>query len=231
MSAQHVVEILTDHQNLTYFRQPQKLNRRQARWVTELSLYDFKLVHRPGRLNTQADLLSRRPDHDMGGDNNKDVTVLKTEWFRALPADNDGFLTRIRKHIKNLDASVEEALKENHKDWTRHDGLILFQGRIYVPRDARLQEDILKSHHDSPLAGHPGQHKTRELITHDYWWPRVATTHASMLRDVKPVNERNQIANPLRLLFIHIRYRHDHGRSSHMISLLDSWFLQDSMLS
>jgi hypothetical protein len=26
MSAQHVIEILTDHQNLTYFRQPQKLN-------------------------------------------------------------------------------------------------------------------------------------------------------------------------------------------------------------
>jgi hypothetical protein len=107
----------------------------------------------------------------MGGDNNKDVTVLKTEWFQALPVNDDGFLTRIRKHMKNLDASVQEALKENHKDWTQHNRLILFQGRIYVPRDAHLREDILKSHHDSPLAGHPGQHKTRELITRDYWWP------------------------------------------------------------
>src|SRR3954469_12742691 len=28
------IEVFTDHQNLTYFRKPQKLNRRQARWVT-----------------------------------------------------------------------------------------------------------------------------------------------------------------------------------------------------
>ena len=29
-------EVLTDHQNLTYFRKPQNLNRRQARWVMDL---------------------------------------------------------------------------------------------------------------------------------------------------------------------------------------------------
>ena len=28
-------------------------------------------------------------------------------------------------------------------------------------------------HHDSTLAGHPGQYKTWELITRDYWWPRM----------------------------------------------------------
>ena len=31
-------EVLTDHQNLTYFRQPQNLNRRQARWVLDLQV-------------------------------------------------------------------------------------------------------------------------------------------------------------------------------------------------
>src|ERR1700722_20023044 len=48
LGAKHSVEILTDHQNLTYFRQPQKLNRRQARWYSELAQYDFTLTHRPG---------------------------------------------------------------------------------------------------------------------------------------------------------------------------------------
>ncbi len=33
MGAAKDVEIWTDHQNLQYFRLPQKLNRRQARWV------------------------------------------------------------------------------------------------------------------------------------------------------------------------------------------------------
>ena len=64
--AKHSVEILTDHQNLTYFWQPQKLNCHQARWYLELAQYDFTLTHCPRQLNTQADSLFRHPDHDMG---------------------------------------------------------------------------------------------------------------------------------------------------------------------
>ncbi|SJL02762.1 uncharacterized protein ARMOST_06098 [Armillaria ostoyae] len=66
MGALEDVEIWTDHQNLQYFRKPQKLNRRQARWVTELAEYHFVLKHKPGTANVKADLLSRRSDHDKG---------------------------------------------------------------------------------------------------------------------------------------------------------------------
>ena len=41
-------EVWTDHRNLTYFKKAQKLNRRQARWHTELQEYDFQLIHKPG---------------------------------------------------------------------------------------------------------------------------------------------------------------------------------------
>ncbi|SJL11309.1 uncharacterized protein ARMOST_14712 [Armillaria ostoyae] len=58
MGALEDVEIWTDHQNLQYFRKPQKLNRRQARWVTELAEYHFTLKHKPGTANVKADLLS-----------------------------------------------------------------------------------------------------------------------------------------------------------------------------
>ncbi len=43
MGAAKDVEIWTDHQNLQYFRLLQKLNRRQARWVTKLAEYHFVL--------------------------------------------------------------------------------------------------------------------------------------------------------------------------------------------
>ncbi|SJL06532.1 uncharacterized protein ARMOST_09873 [Armillaria ostoyae] len=59
MGALEDVEIWTDHQNLQYFRKPQKLNRRQAQWVTELAEYHFILKHKPGTANIKADLLSR----------------------------------------------------------------------------------------------------------------------------------------------------------------------------
>ena len=48
MGAKEPVEIWTDHQNLQYFKKPQKLNRHQARWVTELSEYVINLSHKPG---------------------------------------------------------------------------------------------------------------------------------------------------------------------------------------
>ncbi len=57
--AKEQIEILTDHQNLTYFRKPQNINRRQARWVLDLQEYNFVLKHRPGKANTKADALSR----------------------------------------------------------------------------------------------------------------------------------------------------------------------------
>ncbi len=58
MGAAQDFEIWTDHQNLQYFRKPQKLNQRQARWVTELAEYHFFLHHKPEMANKKANLLS-----------------------------------------------------------------------------------------------------------------------------------------------------------------------------
>ena len=41
------------------FTDTKELNRRQARWSELLSDFNFKLVHRSGSLNAQADILSR----------------------------------------------------------------------------------------------------------------------------------------------------------------------------
>lgn len=75
------VEIITDHQNLTYFRAPQKLNRRQARWHLFLSEFNLTIKHHLGKTITQADALSRRTGHEKGDEDNKDVTILGEELF------------------------------------------------------------------------------------------------------------------------------------------------------
>src|SRR6266550_3576014 len=77
-------EVLTDHQNLTYFRKPQNLNRRQARWVTDLQEYEFVIKHRPGKTNSKADALSRRAGHEKGEKDNEGVILLKDEIFVRL---------------------------------------------------------------------------------------------------------------------------------------------------
>ena len=97
-------EIWTDHQNLTYFKKPQKLNRRQARWITELQEYNFTLHHKPGKTNVKADILSRRVDHKRGENDNEDVVLLKPEWFRRIEVGVEGkdaeFVERIKEVTK-----------------------------------------------------------------------------------------------------------------------------------
>ena len=93
-------EVLMDHQNLTYFKKPQNLNRRQARWVMDLQEYDFVIKYRPGKTNTKADLLSRRAGHDKGEQDNQGVILLKEELFVQLHDDDQALEDLITKAKK-----------------------------------------------------------------------------------------------------------------------------------
>ena len=126
-------EIWTDHQNLCYFRKAQKLNRRQARWVMELGEYNFTMHHKPGKTNIKADILSRRADHNRGEDDNKDVTVLKDEWFRRIETVRREEIAEETKKeaeqlLKKLFPNLEEEAKREaeealattlREEWTR----------------------------------------------------------------------------------------------------------------
>ncbi len=105
MGAAQDFKIWTDHQNLQYFRKPQKLNRCQARWVTDLAEYHFSLHHKPGASNKKADLLSRRADHEQGKEDNDEVIVLKPEHFRAL----------VMPTIEEVHTKIKQATLDHHR--------------------------------------------------------------------------------------------------------------------
>src|SRR5271168_213956 len=82
MGSPHVVTILSDHRNLTYFRTAQKLNRRQARWSLYLSKFNVRLIHVPGKHMIQSDALSRQPDLCPNDDHdNEDKVLLSDSMF------------------------------------------------------------------------------------------------------------------------------------------------------
>ena len=81
----HTTVIYSDHQNLTYFKSAQKLNRRQAWWSLYLSEFDVKLIHQPGSKMIQSDTLSRRPDFIPSKDtDNENMTLLPDSMFLNL---------------------------------------------------------------------------------------------------------------------------------------------------
>jgi len=184
-------EIWTDHWNLQYFMEAKKLNRRQAQWALYLSRFDFNLVHKPGPTMGKADTLSRCTNHKEGIEHdNKNIVLLKSEFFKVrvlrqghllIEGHEESILTKIRKS-KDLDESVVKAVEELKKlstkqlwseEWSEEQGLVLFRGKVYVPKDIKLRLEIIKLHHDTSVAGHPGQWKTLELVTRNYWWPGI----------------------------------------------------------
>src|SRR6202012_5284341 len=80
MGYRHEIMVFTDHKNLEYYRHPQRINRRVARYIPRLADYHYRLIHKPGRQN-HADALSRRPDHMKGEEDNTNITVLSPEVF------------------------------------------------------------------------------------------------------------------------------------------------------
>jgi hypothetical protein len=79
---------------------------------------------------------------------------------------------------------VAKAARELRKDksrgtiksaeWSESDGLLMFHGKIYVPKDRDLRCRIVEQHCDTRIAGHAGCFKTLELISHNYWWPQMS---------------------------------------------------------
>jgi len=81
LRAKHAVRIRTDHKNLQYFHQPQKINGRQACWFEFLQDFDYTLEHIPGTSNTIADLLSCSKDLNKGVNTDKPRVLLPNSLF------------------------------------------------------------------------------------------------------------------------------------------------------
>lgn len=53
--------IRTDHSSLPWLMRMKEPEGQLARWLERLGEYNFEIIHRPGRLRSNADSLSRRP--------------------------------------------------------------------------------------------------------------------------------------------------------------------------
>jgi len=141
------------------------------------------MVHKLGPTMGKANALSRCADHKEGIEHdNEDVILLKPTSFKVhmlpqghllIKGHEESILVKIRKS-KDLDESVVKAVEELKKlstrqlpseKWSEEQRLMLFRGKVYVLKDIKLRREIIKLHHDTLVAGHPGQWKTLELVT------------------------------------------------------------------
>ncbi len=101
----HIVEVLTDHNNLKNFMNIQKLNKKQVRWVMRLSICNFEIAHRSEKTNS-INASSRQSDY-------------KSENIFA----NCLLLTLQRKltRIESLNSFIFIAIRELYCIWVIND--------------------------------------------------------------------------------------------------------------
>ena len=130
------------------------------------------MKHVAGKSMRRVDSLSRRVDWAEGVErDNENQVMLKEEWLevRAMEQLIEGPEEEIVKKIKKAkdkDKEVIKAVEEMKKvgvkvlrneEWQIEEGLVLKEGRVYVPKDEKLRVEIIQLHHDTPIAEHGRQ--------------------------------------------------------------------------
>ena len=139
--------------------------------------FDLRLTHVPSSQLASPDALSCRPDLlPLSDSDNDDVTLLPPSLFvhvidlalSSRIASSSSSDPLILQALQSMDGSVPPAFRSHLSHWQHTDGILTYQGRVYVPPTGDLRRNILRRCHDHPTMGHPGFLKTRQLVAAEF---------------------------------------------------------------
>ena len=192
------VTVLTDHANLTFWKNPQKVNRRVARWFAMLQDYNLLIKHVPGKLHAAPDMLSCPPGTDKGELDNQDVTLLPPDSFICLTLEEDQEVIDLERSIVAAQKKYSELLKHWRRTKQISDKRASYTGELTackngvqaaIPPEDSLKREILRIYHDSIAAGHPGRDQTYENVAKWYWWPSMRNWIAQYVKGCGPCQQ------------------------------------------
>ncbi|KAF8748123.1 hypothetical protein RHS01_11031 [Rhizoctonia solani] len=158
-----------------------------ARWRIFLSDFNFEIHYRPGKQLGKPDALSRRLDY-VDAPQEPEI-MLPAKVFANVSEEEMDIIAEIRAKLRD-DPSLEPiiqfltedadnappSIRKAYRDYDWEEDLLWYQGKLVVPDSEPLKEKLLREFHDSPLAGHPGQQRTLELVSRSYWWPGMKSS-------------------------------------------------------
>ena len=148
--------------------------------------YKFTLAYHPGKANVVANALSRKNYGEVACLMIKRwemIKVLAEYGVQSKDQDEKGCLCVIVATPTLLEKVIEAQRKDEESKfiktgleageefpyWTVHsDGSLRYAGRIFVPSDEELREEVLKEHHCSSFAVHPGGTKMYQDLKLQY---------------------------------------------------------------
>lgn len=218
-----VTLVCTDHQALTYLANGKDCTNEVVRSLLfKINGFNYRLEYKPGRVNNDADALSRKPIVVVNNaslvsfmeDQVVKITVDGEKKTFAEWQDADPDLKKVKEAVsKNLplpkllnksrrkfviDGGVLKCIKKNPR------GEQVLGARWNKVLPERLRKSILETYHDAPSTGaHLGVDKVIGKISRHFWWPgltadvtaHIAACHNCALTRAK--RERSGLMVPI----------------------------------
>lgn len=166
-------EMFSDHTSLKYLFDQKELNMRQRRWMEYLEDFDFELKYHPSKAYKIAYALSQKEMHK--------VELLMLEYallekFRDLNGVmmvNWNITSNLREENQQghmLDDKLQEMLIQSGLTQAAYE-VVLFNQRICISNDAKLERIVLGEAHKGVFTIHPSPSKMYQDLKKNYWWP------------------------------------------------------------
>ena len=159
---------------------------RQQRWLELVKDYDCEILYHLGKANRVADALSRKTmtklmsiqglpklqQNDINSlrmeliEGQLSILTLQPTIFEGMRGaqELDPDLVRIRETVEN-DTNTEFSISS--------DGILNLKGRICIPNNEELRNQLLTEAHTTPYSVHPGATKMYKDMKKAFWWSRL----------------------------------------------------------
>ncbi|XP_046601337.1 uncharacterized protein K02A2.6-like [Neodiprion lecontei] len=195
--------LTTDHKPLLGIFNPTKptpeiVSPKIFRYSRTLSAYNYELIHRPGKKNGNADMLSRLPLPEMAEEeeNIEFANALMIENSNRNPVNPEEIAVEtsqdtVLKTIKNwvIKGWPRKPQKQYVCFWSKRQeislekGCLVWGNRVIIPK--KLQRSVLNLLHGN----HPGIVGTKVAARTFAWWPRIDQEIESLVKNCKKCME------------------------------------------
>ena len=83
------------------------------------------------------------------------MTAEITMIGRKTTVDKGDIIKKIKRNNTREKEVVQALKKEDGLTW-EEDGMVYMEGRIYIPNNKKIREEIVKENHNLVDVGHPG---------------------------------------------------------------------------
>jgi len=105
------------------------------------------------------------------------LDILETTEFQDKDEGEIQKASNVDNEIQDIKRNLDQGRKEMKGialglcQWK--DGLLWYQGKIWIPKNEGIGTALIAKHHEPPQAGHGRRAKTTELISRRYYWPKI----------------------------------------------------------